>query len=107
MFYNVVIQVGQVHMSRVSYVEFQSKSAINRVSGMPFKWSFNPYRGCAHSCVYCYARETHTYLGYDGMADFEQTVLVKVTLHLHISRRAVRRPGDQLNARACHRAQSA
>ena len=38
--------------------EIECKSIINRVqaTGMPFKWSINPYRGCQHACVYCFAR---------------------------------------------------
>ncbi len=38
---------------QVEWVEIQVKSVLNRVQGMPFKWSINPYRGCAHACVYC------------------------------------------------------
>src|SRR3989304_9619208 len=38
--------------------EIQVKSVLNRVQGMPFKWSINPYRGCAHACVYCLDGET-------------------------------------------------
>ena len=37
-------------MSRAEYVEIQCKTALNRVQGMPFKWSANPYVGCVHSC---------------------------------------------------------
>jgi DNA repair photolyase len=38
---------------QVEWVEIQVKSALNRVKGMSFDWSINPYRGCAHACVYC------------------------------------------------------
>jgi len=38
---------------QVEWVEVQVKSVLNRVQGMPFKWSINPYRGCAHDCLYC------------------------------------------------------
>jgi hypothetical protein len=37
-------------MARVDYVEVRCKSALNRVQGMPFSWSLNPYAGCAHAC---------------------------------------------------------
>jgi len=40
------------------WVEIQTKSVLNRVQGMPFKWSINPYRGCQHQCVFCIAPET-------------------------------------------------
>ena len=53
---------------------------INRVPGgaMPFDWTINPYRGCMHACVYCFARPTHTYLDMDAGRDFETKIVVKV-----------------------------
>lgn len=50
---------------RAEWVEIQVKSVLNRVKGMPFNWSINPYRGCAHACVYCLCRETPILMG-DG-----------------------------------------
>jgi DNA repair photolyase len=41
---------------RVAYREEPCKSALNRVTGMPFGWSLNPYMGCAHRCTFCYVR---------------------------------------------------
>jgi DNA repair photolyase len=41
---------------QVEYREEPCKSALNRVSGMPFDWSLNPYMGCAHRCTFCYVR---------------------------------------------------
>jgi DNA repair photolyase len=41
---------------RVAYREEPCKTALNRVSGMPFGWSLNPYMGCAHQCTFCYVR---------------------------------------------------
>jgi DNA repair photolyase len=41
---------------RVEYREEECRSALNRVKGMPFGWSLNPYTGCAHRCTFCYVR---------------------------------------------------
>jgi len=45
---------------------------------LPYHWDANIYRGCAHSCLYCFARYSHEYLGYRDPLDFEQKILVKV-----------------------------
>jgi DNA repair photolyase len=45
---------------------------------MPFRWTVNPYRGCTHACVYCFARPTHRYLDFDAGRDFEREIVVKV-----------------------------
>jgi DNA repair photolyase len=63
------------------FYEVRAKSALNRVperSRMPFRWTINPYRGCAHSCVFCFARPTHTYLGFNAGRDFDREIVVKV-----------------------------
>ena len=41
---------------RVEYREEPCRSALNRVQGMPFQWTLNPYMGCAHRCTFCYVR---------------------------------------------------
>jgi DNA repair photolyase len=58
--------------------EIHSKSLINSVKGMPFAWSINPYRGCRHACVYCYARPTHEFLGLNGADEFQEVIFAKV-----------------------------
>jgi DNA repair photolyase len=49
----------------------------NRSPDLPFDRSINPYRGCEHGCVYCYARPTHTYLGLSAGLDFETKIFAK------------------------------
>ena len=65
----------------MTFFEVQARSIINRVpdaSRLPFRWTINPYRGCSHSCVYCYARKSHTYLDLDSGHDFDSKIVVKV-----------------------------
>ncbi|MDV6013310.1 radical SAM protein [Haloechinothrix sp. LS1_15] len=62
-------------------VEIRARSIINRVPGesaVPFRWTINPYRGCSHACVYCFARRTHEYLDLDSGRDFDTKIMVKV-----------------------------
>ncbi len=61
--------------------EVHARSVLNRVptrSRTPFRWTINPYRGCSHACVYCFARPTHAYLGFNAGRDFEREIVVKV-----------------------------
>lgn len=76
------------------FYEIQAKSALNRVpeaSAMPFRWTINPYRGCSHACVYCFARPTHTYLDFNAGRDFEREIVVKVNVP-EVLRAELRRP---------------
>jgi DNA repair photolyase len=64
----------------IEFIEVEAKSVINHVPGkfLPFKWTINPYRGCSHACVYCFARVTHTYMDMNAGRDFESKIVVKV-----------------------------
>ena len=65
----------------IRFYEVQARSILNQVpkaSRMPFRWTINPYRGCSHACVFCFARPTHTYLNFDAGREFEREIVVKV-----------------------------
>ncbi len=51
--------------------------ARNESPDVGFDKSINPYRGCEHGCVYCFARPTHEYLGFSAGLDFESKILIK------------------------------
>ena len=78
----------------IRFHEIRAKSALNKVPEGPygFGWTVNPYRGCSHACVYCFARPTHTYLGFDAGRDFEKEIVVKVNAP-EVLRKELARPG--------------
>lgn len=65
-----------------------SKSVLakNDSPDVPFTYSINPYRGCEHGCIYCYARPSHEYLGFSAGLDFETKILVKEDAPLLLAR---------------------
>jgi DNA repair photolyase len=80
------------------FYEVRARSVLNRVperSRMPFRWTVNPYRGCSHGCEFCFARPTHTYLGFDAGRDFVKEIVVKVNapevLRTELARRSWKR----------------
>ncbi|TNE57952.1 MAG: PA0069 family radical SAM protein [Bacteroidetes bacterium] len=64
---------------KTQYLPTHPKSILNRVPSpdIPLEWSMNPYQGCEHGCIYCYARNTHPYWGFSAGLDFERKILVK------------------------------
>ncbi|MFI5747673.1 Rv2578c family radical SAM protein [Streptomyces sp. NPDC051644] len=65
----------------ITFHEIRARSIVNRVPGasrMPFEWTVNPYRGCTHACVYCFARKTHSYLDLDTGIGFDSQIVVKI-----------------------------
>jgi DNA repair photolyase len=65
-------------LNDIAYREIEAKSALNRVRGMPFDWSLNPYSGCVHACKFCYARAYHArFRERDVGAAFDRNVEVR------------------------------
>jgi len=63
-----------------SYQEVTCRSALNRVEGMPFNWTLNPYRGCTHGCHYCFARRYHSQFEMNSSDEFASVIFVKTNL---------------------------
>jgi DNA repair photolyase len=75
---------------RVEYREEECRSALNRVRGMPFAWSLNPYTGCAHRCTFCYVRAFE--LRADRPADdrYGRSIRVKINVAEVLARELAR-----------------
>ncbi|NIJ11645.1 DNA repair photolyase [Saccharomonospora amisosensis] len=91
----LIRSVRSPEFAGVTFHEVRARSVLNKVpaaSGVPFRWTVNPYRGCSHACRYCFARNTHTYLDLDAGADFDSQVVVKVNAP-DVLAAQLRRPG--------------
>jgi DNA repair photolyase len=73
------------------YQEVTCRSALNRVEGMPFNWTLNPYRGCTHGCHYCFARRYQTQFELGPGDEFSSVIIVKTNL-VEVLRRELDRP---------------
>ncbi|WP_307458387.1 Rv2578c family radical SAM protein [Pseudarthrobacter oxydans] len=90
----LVRSVTTPEFAGVTFHEVTAKSVLNKVvagSRMPFEWTINPYRGCSHACVYCFARKSHTYLDFDAGLDFDSQVVVKINA-AEVLRRELAKP---------------
>jgi DNA repair photolyase len=65
--------------SKTTFYHENPKKIVNKISSpdIPSQYSMNPYQGCEHGCIYCYARTTHEYYGFSAGLDFERKIIVK------------------------------
>jgi DNA repair photolyase len=75
-----------------AYVEQPCKIALNRVAGMPFRWSLNPYMGCQHRCTFCYVRTFERRAERAWDEGYGRSIRVKVNV-VEVLRRELARPG--------------
>jgi DNA repair photolyase len=82
--HDLVRTVQTPEFAGITFHEVLAQSALNHVPGssnaLPFGWTINPYRGCLHQCVFCFARKTHEYLEFDSGKDFDTQIVVKVNV---------------------------
>ncbi|WP_129667014.1 Rv2578c family radical SAM protein [Phytoactinopolyspora endophytica] len=90
----LVRSVTTPEFAGVTFHEVTARSVLNKVSAssdVPFGWTVNPYRGCTHSCVYCFARGSHEWLELDPGRGFDTEIVVKVNAPEVLAREVARK----------------
>ncbi|WP_138430413.1 PA0069 family radical SAM protein [Fodinibius saliphilus] len=77
--YHLDEETGEKPSQNTRFIADNTKEILskNESPDIPFTYGLNPYRGCEHGCIYCYARPTHEFLGYSAGLDFESRIMVK------------------------------
>lgn len=84
---------GSGRMSHLEFLPVLARRVLNHLPNTPWAtWTINAYRGCSHSCRYCFARPTHEYLGLNAGTDFDTKIVVKINA-VDVLRRELARPG--------------
>jgi DNA repair photolyase len=91
---NVCSILGRLKEEKVEYREEPCRSALNRVKGMGFSWSLNPYMGCAHRCTFCYVRAFEQRADRPADDRYGRSIRVKVNV-AEVLRAELRRPSWQ------------
>lgn len=88
---DAALDEAQRRADAARYQEVTCRSALNAVTGMPFNWTLNPYRGCTHGCHYCFARRYQTQFELGPGDHFSSVIFVKINL-VDVLRRELDKP---------------